>query len=70
MINLILFVVVIFLLACGVKGKPQPPITPPLLGRGTPSFSKATESVKIPKNKKIEGDFDEAPDFEKEKDEK
>ncbi len=49
---------------CGVKGKPQPPLTPPILGRGEPSFSKATETIKVPKKaKKIEGDFEEPEDF-------
>jgi hypothetical protein len=53
------------LLACGVKGRPQPPLTPALLGRGQPSFSKATEKVKVKKRnqKKIEGDFEEPDDF-------
>ncbi len=54
---------------CGVKGKPQPPLTPALMGRGQPSYSKATESVKIPKAKKVEGDFEDVPDFEIEKEE-
>lgn len=53
------------LMACGVKGKPLPPSTPPVLGRGEPNFSKATENLKIKKKKnpKIEGDFEEPDDF-------
>lgn len=35
--------------SCGVKGKPQPPLTDPVLGRGEPNFSKATEKVKLRK---------------------
>jgi len=51
--------------ACGVKGKPLPPNTPPVLGRGEPNFSKATENLKLKKKKnpKIEGDFEEPTDF-------
>ena len=51
--------------SCGVKGRPQPPLTPALLGRGAPSFSKATEKVKVQKQnpKKIEGDFEDPEDF-------
>jgi hypothetical protein len=55
-----------FTLSCGVKGKPQPPLTPALLGRGEPSYSKATEKLKVIKKKssqKIEGDFEETDDF-------
>jgi len=37
------------LVGCGVKGKPLPPLTPPVLGRGEPNYSKATEDVKIRK---------------------
>lgn len=54
--------------ACGVKGDPQPPLTPPLLGRGEPSFSKATEALKIKKKNKpsLEPDWDEPADFPEE----
>lgn len=55
-------------IGCGVKGDPQPPLTPPLLGRGEPSFSKATESLKIKKKNKpsTEPDWDEPADFPEE----
>lgn len=56
--------------ACGVKGKPQPPLTPAQIGRGSPSFYKATENIQVPKNKKIQGDFEEPLDFEQEKEDK
>lgn len=60
---------------CGVKGKPLAPLTPPLLGRGEPNFSKATEKLKIQKNKKtgslsgnkVSDDFADSPeDFQDE----
>lgn len=54
--------------ACGVKGKPLPPLTPPVLGRGEPSLSKATEGVKIKKktNRQGEPDWDDEEDFTEE----
>lgn len=33
----------IALTACGVKGKPLPPLTAPPIGRGQPTMSQATE---------------------------
>lgn len=37
---------------CGVRGRPLPPEVPAPLGRGEPSFSKATEKVTLPPTKK------------------
>lgn len=34
--------------ACGVRGRPQAPETPPELGRGQPSFKRATEEFAFP----------------------
>ena len=34
--------------ACGVKGNPVPPLTPPELGRGTPTFRRATQDLAFP----------------------
>lgn len=63
--NLVVFAMLGLLSSCGVKGKPLPPTTPPVLGRGEPNFSKATGKLKLKKKKnpKIEGDFDEPSDF-------
>lgn len=36
------------LVGCGVRGKPQPPLTPPELGRGQPTFKRATEDYAFP----------------------
>jgi len=33
---------------CGVRGRPQPPLTPPELGRGEPTFKRATEEFAFP----------------------
>lgn len=33
---------------CGVRGKPQPPLQPAELGRGQPSFKRATEEFAFP----------------------
>jgi hypothetical protein len=35
-------------LGCGVRGRPQPPLTPPELGRGQPTFKRATEEFAFP----------------------
>ena len=35
-------------LGCGVRGKPQPPLSPPELGRGQPTFKRATEEFAFP----------------------
>jgi len=37
---------------CGVKGKPLPPLEPPTIGRGAPSYKRTAEQAKpkeIPK---------------------
>lgn len=36
---------------CGVKGDPLPPERPVELGRGRPTYKRATEGLKIEKNK-------------------
>jgi hypothetical protein len=63
-------IVILFSFGCGVKGKPMPPMNPPVLGRGEPSYSKATQGLPIDpkKKKKIQDDWDEKPDFPEEKD--
>lgn len=33
---------------CGVRGRPQPPLTPAELGHGQPSFKRATEEYAFP----------------------
>lgn len=60
------FIISLLLGACGVKGKPQPPLTAPVLGRGEPNYSKATEKVKL-KKKPIPGDWDYNEDFSEDK---
>jgi len=39
-----------FLCACGVKGDPLPPEKPPQLGRGRPTYRRATEGIKLQKH--------------------
>ena len=64
----ILMTSLIFLsLGCGVRGRPLPPENPPPLGRGEPSFKKATEKVVLPTKKKREApadDWNEPEDFQ------
>ena len=40
-----IFFILICLVGCGVKGDPLPPEQPPRLGRGYPTYSKASEAV-------------------------
>lgn len=35
--------------ACGVKGDPLPPLKPVELGRGQPSYKKASEKIQLEK---------------------
>ncbi len=35
-------------LGCGVRGRPQPPLTPAELGRGQPTFSRGSEEFAFP----------------------
>lgn len=37
------------LIGCGVKGDPLPPERPPELGRGRPTYKRATEKIKVQK---------------------
>lgn len=48
--TILFFSGLIFLTACGVKGDPVPPQAPPPIGRGKPSYSKAT--MTLPASKK------------------
>jgi len=36
------------LAACGVRGRPQPPLTPAEIGRGQPTFKRSTEEYAFP----------------------
>src|SRR3990167_282904 len=48
--------------ACGVRGKPQPPLTPAELGRGQPTFKRATEEFAFPSVPSPEAQPDPTPD--------
>jgi hypothetical protein len=73
--NLIATLVLFALCGCGVKGNPQPPLQSPVLGRGEPNFSKATELVRVKKlknkiNDNSDPEWDEAADFPESNEEK
>lgn len=34
--------------SCGVRGNPEPPLTPPELGHGEPGFKRASEEFAFP----------------------
>lgn len=48
MTHLLFAVIAMVLVGCGVRGKPQPPLTPTELGHGQPSFKRATEEFAFP----------------------
>ncbi|MBX3020517.1 MAG: hypothetical protein KF799_02470 [Bdellovibrionales bacterium] len=50
------------LLGCGVKGDPLPPERPAELGRGRPTYKRATEKIKIESTRPLETDKDEQDD--------
>lgn len=43
--RMVLGLIVLFSLACGVKGDPQAPTEMPPLGRGKPTFDKASKEL-------------------------
>lgn len=43
--------ILLALVNCGVKGDPVPPEKPPELGRGHPTYKRATEDIKIEKHR-------------------
>lgn len=60
----LLLLITLCVLGCGVKGDPLPPLTPPGLGRGKPTFKKASKNIDIK-----ETDIFESEDDEKEEEE-
>lgn len=48
--------------ACGVKGDPLPPEKPVELGRGRPTYKRATEGLKIEQNKDSSADDEDEDD--------
>ncbi len=42
--------------ACGVKGDPLPPEKPAELGRGRPTYKKATQDIRVEKKRRTEDD--------------
>jgi hypothetical protein len=69
MMKFLIFFPILASFGCGVKGKPLPPFSPPVLGRGEPSYSKATQGLQIDpkKKKKIQDDWEEKNDFPEDK---
>lgn len=50
--NLLIGILALGLSACGVKGDPLPPEKPAELGRGRPTYRRATEGIAIEKRKR------------------
>lgn len=60
-------VVLLCATGCGVKGDPLPPERPPELGRGRPTYRRATQDIKIEKTR-VE-DLEDSEDEEDESEE-
>jgi len=54
-----------FVCACGVKGDPLPPEKPSTLGRGRPTYRRATEGIKVEQRRHVEDEEDEEKDEER-----
>lgn len=50
------------LLGCGVKGDPLPPEKPAELGRGRPTYKRATEGLRIQHKQDVKQEPDEEED--------
>jgi hypothetical protein len=46
--TLLLISLFVFAIGCGVRGRPTPPTTPPEIGRGQPTFRRATQQFAFP----------------------
>ncbi len=67
--KILMLLMLTVLTSCGVKGNPQPPLEPPTIGRGRPSFQKATKplTIKQKANKSDKGDdWEEEEEFTEE----
>lgn len=38
----------VLFVGCGVRGRPEPPLKPPTLGHGKPTFKRSTEEYAFP----------------------
>lgn len=57
--NYLLCVVVLALAGCGVKGRPLPPLQPPPLGTGEPTYKDSTTKPPVPVKKSLQDPDDE-----------
>lgn len=55
-----------FIVACGVKGDPLPPERPAEIGRGRPTYKRATEPLRQPTLPSVYEDRDNDSDDERE----
>lgn len=63
---LIFSVTLAWLNACGVKGDPLPPERPADLGRGRPTYKRATEKIKIENTRPVPDEEDDEDEDERE----
>lgn len=52
--SLTILAIMFWIAGCGVKGDPLPPEKPTELGRGRPTYKRATEGIPIEKSKEEE----------------
>lgn len=53
---------VLALSACGVKGEPLPPDKPTPVGRGRPTYRRATEGIQLQKHQSVDEDDEKLKD--------
>lgn len=58
----LLFIFLLGMSACGVKGDPLPPEKPAELGRGRPTYKRATEGIKVEHQRRTDDDEDDKED--------
>lgn len=66
--NLFLASALLSLIGCGVKGDPLPPERPAELGRGRPTYRKATEGIRVEKARNLQEDDESDSDHDEEND--
>ena len=65
-VNVLIATIFLLVTGCGVKGDPVAPAKPPELGRGQPTYRKATEKIQLQKYKPSDDEEKEEKETEDE----
>lgn len=60
------FALFLFVVGCGVKGDPLPPEKPSDLGRGRPTYRRATEDINVERKARVNDEDEEEEDEDEE----